>query len=51
MLFAAKLPLKFWQAAIETAVYIRNRTPVGPEGITPEKAYSGLKPDISYLKA
>ena len=34
-----------------TACYLRNRTPIGPEGKTPEEAYSGKKPDIKHLRA
>ena len=51
MLYSAKLPLKFWQSAADTACYVRNRAPVGPKGMTPMEAYSGKKPDISYLRA
>lgn len=51
MILGTKLPLKFWQDAVETACYIRNRTPVGPEGKTPIEAYSGKKPDISHLRS
>lgn len=50
MIIACKLPLKFWQEAASTVCYIRNRTPVGPEGKTPEEAFTGRKPSISHLK-
>jgi hypothetical protein len=36
---------------METAYYIRNRTPVGPKGKTPIKAFDGVKPYIGHLKA
>jgi hypothetical protein len=36
---------------METAYYIRNRTPVGPEGKTPIEAFNGVKPYIGHLKA
>lgn len=51
MILGTKLPLKFWQDAAETACYIRNRTPVGPEGKTPIEIYSGKKPDIGHLRS
>jgi len=50
MLQGAKLPEKFWEDAIITASYIRNRTPIGPNGMTPEEAYSGKKPFIGHLR-
>ena len=51
MLLDAKLPVRFWGDAVATACYLRNRTPIGPEGKTPEEAYSGKKPYIGHLKA
>lgn len=51
MLQDARLPEQFWQDAIATACYIRNRTPVGPKGITPVEAYSGKKPYVGHLRA
>jgi len=33
------------------ASYIRNRTLVGLEGMTPEEAYSGKKPTVKHLRA
>lgn len=51
MLQDAKLFATFWQDAIETACYLRNRIPIGPNGITPEEAYSGKKLYIGYLRA
>ena len=51
MLQDAGLPERFWEDAIATACYIRNRIPVGPKGMTPEEAYSGKKPYIGHLKA
>ncbi len=51
MLLDAKLPIKFWGEAVVTASYLRNRTPIGPKGKTPEEAYSGRKPYVGHLKA
>jgi hypothetical protein len=50
MLLASKLPLKFWADAATTVCYIRNRTPVGPEGKTPIEAFTGKKPSIAHLR-
>jgi hypothetical protein len=36
---------------METVYYIKNRTPVGPEGKTPIEAFDRVKPYIGYLKA
>ena len=51
MLLDAKLPIRFWGYAVTTACYLRNRTPIGPKGLTPEEAYSGKKPYIGHLRA
>jgi hypothetical protein len=32
------------------ASYLRNRTPIGPNGKTLEEAYSGKRPYIRYLR-
>jgi len=51
MLLDAKLPLYLWGEAVETASYLRNRTPIGPNRVTPEEAYSGQKPYVGHLRA
>ena len=51
MLLDAKLPTRFWGDAVAIACYLRNRTPISPEGKTPEEAYSGKRPYIGYLRA
>ncbi|RFU25060.1 hypothetical protein B7463_g11276, partial [Scytalidium lignicola] len=51
MLWSSQLPAMFWEDAVETACYVRNRTPIGPDGKTPEEAYSGKKPYIGHLRA
>jgi hypothetical protein len=51
MLYDAHLPIVLWEEAIETACYLRNRTPIGPGGWTPEEAYSGKRPHIGHLRA
>ncbi|KAI1005431.1 hypothetical protein K3495_g2786 [Podosphaera aphanis] len=50
MLKHAKLPLRFWDAAILTACYMRNRLPILPESKTPFEAMHSTKPNLSNLK-
>ncbi len=51
MLSDARLPIRFWGEAVATACYLRNRTPIGPEGKTPFQAFIGRKPDLQHLRA
>jgi hypothetical protein len=46
----AGLPQKFWEDAIATACYIRNRAPIGPGGKTPEEAFTGKKPYVGHFR-
>jgi Reverse transcriptase (RNA-dependent DNA polymerase)/Integrase core domain/GAG-pre-integrase domain len=50
MLLGSGLPIRFWEDAITTACYLRNRAPIGPKRATPEEAYSGKKPYIGHLR-
>lgn len=51
MLVHAKLPRKFWVEALNTSVYLHNRSPTRAlDGQTPYEAWTGLKPDVSNLK-
>nr|KYP32045.1 Retrovirus-related Pol polyprotein from transposon TNT 1-94 [Cajanus cajan] len=51
MLKTKKLPKMFWGEAVSTAVYILNRCPTRRlDEITPEEAWSGLKPNVSHLR-
>ncbi|KAK3746619.1 hypothetical protein QZH41_003126 [Actinostola sp. cb2023] len=51
MLVQAKLPQKFWVEALNTAVYLHNRSHTRSlEGLTPYEAWTGSKPDVSNLK-
>ena len=51
MLADSKLPHRFWAEALSTTVYLRNRSPTKAlEGITPFEAWSGTKPDVSFLR-
>ena len=50
MLTQAKLPKKFWVEALNTAVYLRNRSPTkAVNHATPFEAWIGNKPDVSHL--
>lgn len=51
MLFDAGLPTKFWAEAVHTAVYIMNRsTSSALNNMTPEEAFTGVKPDVSNFR-
>lgn len=54
LLKEAGLPNEFWPEALQTSTYIRNRGPTGPERdgeiISPEEAFTGLKPSIDHLR-
>ena len=51
MLADSKLPHRFWAEVLSTCVYLRNRSPTKAlEGITPNEAWSGIKPDVSLLR-
>ena len=51
MLYHAKLPKKFWAEPINTAVYLKNRSPHSYlDGITPFEVFHGQKPHFSNLR-
>jgi transposase InsO family protein len=51
ILLQAKLPCEFWAEAVNTAVYLRNRSPTASlDGKTPYEAWTGEKPDLSHLR-
>ncbi|KMQ87247.1 retrovirus-related pol polyprotein from transposon tnt 1-94 [Lasius niger] len=51
MLHSRNLPLLLWAEAVNTAVYILNRTTcVRTSGTTPYKIWTGRKPEISHLR-
>ena len=51
MLVDSKLPHRFWAEALATSVYLRNRSPTKAiEAMTPYEAWSGTKPDVSFLR-
>ena len=54
MLKDADLPLEFWDWAVESDTFIRNRTSGGPliDGlrISPEEAYTGDRPSVDHIR-
>jgi transposase InsO family protein len=51
MLHASGLPYTFWEHAVMTAVYLRNRSPTKAlTDATPYEAWRGEKPDLSHLR-
>jgi len=51
MLKSKNLPSYLWGEAVSTTTYILNRSPTKRlEGMTPEEARTGLKPDVAHLR-
>lgn len=51
MIFDANLAKSFWAEAVNTAVYVINRSPTkGLNGKTPEEIWSGKAPDLRHIK-
>jgi len=51
LLRASLDPDRFWSYAVETAVFLHNRTNiVNPQGQTPHELFTGQKPDVSLLR-
>lgn len=51
MMSHGKIPAEFWAEAINTAVYLRNRSPTTSlEGMTPYECLFGENPDVSNLR-
>lgn len=51
LIFDAGLHKKFWAEAINTSVYLRNRSVVtGLKNMTPYEAWTGKKPDLSHIR-
>lgn len=51
MLQDAGLDKRFWAEAVQTAVYIKNRTPTkAVMGATPEEKFTGKKVNVSHFK-
>jgi len=48
---AANLDYRYWAEAVNTSVYLKNRSPTkAVANMTPEEAWTGLKPDVSHLR-
>jgi len=51
MMFHSKLSVNFWAEAVNTAVYLKNRsTTTALDGITPYKCLFNRKPDVAHLR-
>ena len=51
MIHDQNLPMYFWVEAINTTIYIQNRSPHATlENITPKEAFSGINPNLSHLR-
>jgi hypothetical protein len=50
LLFDAQLPPMFWGEAVNTANYLRNRLPIGPDGKSPHEAFTKQRPSVSHLR-
>lgn len=50
MLLSSNLPESLWGEAINTAVYLRNRSPTKLLSSTPYEAWCGVKPAVRHLR-
>ena len=51
MLCESGLPKRFWAEALNTATYLRNRSPTkAVENTTPYEAWNGVKPEVKHLR-
>ena len=51
MLLDAKLPKSYWGEAVNTAVYLKNRSPSRSlKGVTPYEVWFGVKPQVKHLR-
>lgn len=51
LMFESDLDKSFWGEAVNTAVYLMNRTPVASLGMmTPFEKWTGRKPDLSHVR-
>ena len=51
MIYHAKVPLKFWAEAVNTAIYLRNRSPISAlKDKTSFECWFGEKSDVSNLR-
>ncbi|GBP58764.1 Retrovirus-related Pol polyprotein from transposon TNT 1-94 [Eumeta japonica] len=51
LLFDAKMEKELWAEAVNTAVYLKNRSPASGLGqITPIEMWTGCKPDLGHIR-
>ena len=51
MMFHSNLSVNFWAKAVNTAVYLKNRSPTTAlDGITPYECLFNRKPDVTHLR-
>ncbi|KAL8166419.1 hypothetical protein V2J09_007918 [Rumex salicifolius] len=51
LLIDRKVPRSFWPEAVNWAFYVLNRCPTSAvKDVTPEEAWSGIKPSVSHFK-
>ncbi|KAK3037884.1 hypothetical protein RJ639_032114 [Escallonia herrerae] len=51
MLKSKSMPKELWAEAVACAVYLSNRSPTKSlKDVTPQEAWSGLKPNVSHLR-
>ncbi|CAL2276928.1 unnamed protein product [Prunus armeniaca] len=51
MMAEKRIPLKFWAEAINTAVYLQNRSPTSAlDNTTPFEKFTGRKPGVKHLR-
>ena len=50
MLLKAKLFKGFWEEAVRTAVYLKNRSPSKAVDSTPSQAWTGQEPEMDHLR-
>ena len=51
MLTLKNLSPSYWAKAVQTVVYLRNRSPTASlDGITPYEAWFGFKPQVKHLR-
>ena len=51
LMLEKNMPHFYWAEAVNTTVYIMNRTPTtAVHDVTPEEKYTGNKPDLAHMK-
>ncbi|KAI5343049.1 hypothetical protein L3X38_010925 [Prunus dulcis] len=51
MMHEKQIPLKFWVEAVNTAIYLQNRSPTSAlDNTTPFEKFSGGKPGVKHLR-